>query len=122
MDTITKVISYIADYINSVPASSWYTLGALLGSSSIVIAVVAWIKRDHLKQVRRRDEPGHRHGQCHFLVNADLLPLSFILTNGPTSRPFLPFFGTHLPQISLSVPLSITSRSRAWHGGKQERR
>lgn len=121
MDIITKVISYIADYINSVPASSWYTLGALLGSSTIVIAVVAWIKRRHLSK--------YAEEMSRAIVTANVIfwstlttTLSFILTNGPSFAPFLPFLGTHLPQIIAisTVVYNVAKPSLAWWKARKE--
>jgi hypothetical protein len=121
MDTITKVINYIADYINAVPASSWYTLGALLGSSTIVIAVVAWIKRRHLSK--------YAEEMSRAIVTANVIfwsmlttTLSFILTNGPSFAPFLPFLGTHLPQIIAisTVIYNVAKPSLAWWKARKD--
>jgi hypothetical protein len=121
MDAAFKILNYITDYINSVPAESWYTLGALIGSSSLVIAIVAWIKRRHLKKY------AESLGRTFVTLNvvfwsAITTVLSFVLTNGSTFASFLPFLGTHWPQVvAISTVLyNVAKPSLAWFKARKE--
>jgi hypothetical protein len=120
MDTVTKIVDYIASYIGSVPAESWYTLGALLGSSSVVVAIVAWIKRRHLRKY------AESLGRTFVTLNvvfwsAITTVLSFILTNGSTFASFLPFLGTHWPQVVAiaTVGYNVAKPSLQWFKDRQ---
>jgi hypothetical protein len=98
MDTAIKVLNYVADYINSVPASSWYALGTLLGGSAIVTGIVAWINRHRLKNDLEKLGRAMVTWVVVFL-SAVITVLDFVLNNGTTFGHFLPYFGTHMPQI-----------------------
>lgn len=120
MDTVIKAANYIIDYVSSVPASSWYALGALIGSSALGVAIVAWVNRRHLRQT------GEQLGRA--LVNLNVIfwsavmtVLSFVMTNGPTFAPFLPFLGTHWPQIIgvMTVLYNVAKPSLAWWKARQ---
>jgi uncharacterized membrane protein YbhN (UPF0104 family) len=98
MDTIVKIVNYTTDYINAVPAESWYALGSFIGASALGVAVVAWINRHHLKQT------GEKLGRVFVALNvsfwsAIMTVVTFILTTGPHFAAFFPFFGDHWMQI-----------------------
>lgn len=115
MENIQKVVDYVASYIASVPAESWYTLGALLGSSGLVIGIVAWIKRRHLRKYAEALATQFVAINVVFWSSVTTV-LSFVLTNGSTFASFLPFLGTHMPQIiALSTVLyQISKPMKQW--------
>lgn len=121
MDYITKAISYLLDYINSVPAHSWYVLGSLLASSGVVVGIIAWTKRHHLKKTAESLA-------SHFIAlnvvfwSTVTTVLTFILTNGLAFASFLPFLGTHMPQIiAISTVLyQVSKPSLAWWKARKD--
>jgi hypothetical protein len=121
MDTILKVINYIQDYINSVPAASWFALGSFIGTSAIGVGIVAWINRHHLKQT------GEKLGRIFVTLNvafwsAIMTTTSFVITAGPHFAAFLPFFGTHWPQLIglMTLLYNIAKPSLEWWKARQD--
>lgn len=98
MDVLTKTFNYILDYLGSIPAASWYVLGSLLASSGVVIGIVAWINRHHLKEHSERLKTQFIALNVVFWSTVTTV-LSFVLTNGGDFAPFLPYLGTHLAQV-----------------------
>jgi hypothetical protein len=115
MDTVLTAINYILDYLTAVPGESWYVLGSILGSSSLVIGVVAWIKRRNLKKYGEALRTQFIALNVVFWSTISTV-VSFILTNGTTFASFLPFLGTHMPQIiALSTVLyQISKPLKEW--------
>lgn len=121
MDYITKGISYILDYINSIPPHAWYVLGTMLASSGVVVGIIAWTKRHHLKKTAESLA-------SHFIAlnvvfwSTVTTVLSFVLTNGATFGSFLPYLGTHMPQIiAISTVLyQVAKPSLAWWKSRKD--
>lgn len=91
-------INYLLDYINSIPADSWYALGGLIASALTVIGAVGWIKRRHLKK--------HAEKAGKLLITANVAfwsfvttVLSFVILNGETFAVFIPYLAERWPQI-----------------------
>lgn len=122
MDALIKILTYILDYITSVPASSWYVLGAVLGSSSVVIGIVAWINRKQFLKHGERLKSQFIALNVIFWSTVTTV-LSFVLTNGTTFASFLPFLGTHMPQIiALSTVLyQISKGLKQWWSDRKAR-
>lgn len=123
METIIKVVEYIADYINSVPTSSWIALGTLLGGSAIVSGIVAWLNRHRLKKGLERLGRVFVTWMVVFL-SALVTVLDFILNNGSTFGVFLPYFATHLTQVVgiSTVIYNVAKPSLAWWKARKEGR
>jgi len=99
MDSLIKILGYVLDYVNGVPAQSWYALGVLLASIPAVIGIVAYVKRRHLRKYAEKLA-------SEFIVlnvafwSALLTVANFVITQGTNFAPFLPFMSTHWAQIS----------------------
>lgn len=104
MDTLIKVVEYVVGYVNSIPASSWMALGTLLGGSAVVTGIVAWINRRRFKQGAEKLGKAMVTWVVAFL-SALVSVLDFIINNGTTFGPFLPYFATHTVQV---IGLSTT--------------
>jgi hypothetical protein len=115
MENVYKVVDYIAAYINSVPTSSWVALATLLSGSAIVTAVVAWINRSRLKKGLERLGKAMVTWVVVFL-SAVVTVLDFVITNGTSFGPFLPYFSTHILQVmALSTAIyNVAKPSLAW--------
>lgn len=50
MDSVFKVIQLTTEYVNSIPAHSWYVLGALIGAGIATFIGVNVVKNRHLKK------------------------------------------------------------------------
>jgi hypothetical protein len=121
MDFIITGINYVLDWINSIPAESWRALGAILAGSSLVAGGIAWYNRSRVKNGL------DRLGRVLVTFNvafwsAITTVLAFVITNGSTFAPFLPFFGTHWPQIIgiATVIYNISKPSLAWWKARKE--
>lgn len=115
MDKLITAINYVLDYINAVPTESWVALGAILTASGLVAGGIAWYNRSRLKRGLEK--------LSRVLITFNVALWSaigtvaaFIVTNGTTFAPFLPFFGTHWPQIIgiATVVYNVAKPSLAW--------
>lgn len=123
MDTTLKLVQYVTDYINSVPASSWYALGTLLAGSAIVTAIVAWINRSRAKKDLEKLGRVMVTWVVAFL-SALVTILDFVINNGSTFGAFLPYFATHTVQvIGISTAIyNVAKPSLAWWKARKEGR
>jgi hypothetical protein len=120
MDSLYKGLDYITSYINAVPTASWVALGALLASIPAVIGIVNWVKKHHLKKT------GEKLASEFIVLNvafwgAVLTVADFVMTQGTTFAPFLPFFSTHWAQVSagaIAVHAIATSLHQWWKDRK----
>lgn len=81
MDSVFKVIKLTTDYVNSVPANSWYVLGTLITASGITFIVVNIIKNHHLKV--KAEQLSKKLVQLNLAFWATLTSTAaFLVTNG----------------------------------------
>jgi hypothetical protein len=119
-DKILTGVNYILDFINNVPAQSWYVFGTVLGSSAVVIGVVAWIKRRHLKKTAEKLEDQFVYLNLIFWSTLTTLA-GFVVSSGADFAAFLPFLGNHMPQIMMisTTTYTLSKKLHAWFVDRQ---
>jgi len=100
MNNLDKIIKYTHDYLVSVSPSQWYVVGSVVGGSTLLIGIVAYIKRKHLRHTEQRLESWFIQGNLVFWGLAVTL-LGFIATNGTNISLLFPYLGIHAPQLIL---------------------
>lgn len=115
MDKLITAANYVADYIASVPADSWYALGSLLAGSAIVTAIVAWYNRRRAKKDLEKLGKAMVSWVVIFLSGV-VSVLDFVINNGTTFGAFLPFWAEHTVQvIAISTLIyNFAKPSLAW--------
>lgn len=101
MEDLHKLIDYIQAWIALVPPAGWYVLGSLLAASGLLVGIVAWIKRRHLKKTLDKLED--------WFINMNLWFFSTVLTFGSfvigmaafgfNQSDLLPYLGNHASSV-----------------------
>lgn len=95
LDKGFKAFQYTLDFINAVPAHTWYTVGVFLGSG-VLASVTLWGYKKYHKLKQLEAPLKHGLGYVLALVSSLLTVADFYLTN---SKGFPTFFGSAAPTI-----------------------
>lgn len=120
MDTIHKVLDYLQVWLAGITAEQWYMIGTIVGSIPVVIGIVAWIKRRHVKKT------AEKLASEFIVLNVAFWGFiisiaDFIITQGTQFASLLPFVGTHWGQISAGA-IVVHSAARRFHKWFQDRK
>lgn len=100
MELFTQVIKYITDFIIAVTPQQWYVFGSILGGSGLLVGIIAWVKRRHLKKTLEKLEDWFV--QANLILWGLLVTLTaFLVTYGLQLGQLFPFLAEHMPQLVL---------------------
>jgi hypothetical protein len=101
MDKLQALISYWHIWLGAVTAQQWYTFGAILGASGVLVGIISWVKRRQLRK--------HLDKLEDWVITLNLWFYSVVLNIGAfvglvvgfgvDPAMFLSFFGNHWSDV-----------------------
>lgn len=112
-ENIHKVLSYLADWFNSLPGHWFYAAGVIIASLAITPMVVEYVKHLHLK-FKATEMTNHMIDFVLWITGGLMALADFFIVNGTNTAYLLPWLATVTPTIKAVAP-SVYTYSKAVH-------
>lgn len=119
MDRLLNFINNLLDGLSTAPPKFWYSVGVTAATVPIVIGIIVFIQRHHLKKTAE-DLKTHFVYLNLILWSTLMTVADWVITNGHSFATFLPYLNAHWTQIAFYSSATYTFSKAAYNFYKDQ--